>query len=223
MILPDSVRNYLTKFIDNDWLAANDLLPKDASGRDMLSRMEETSLISTPLDNTTVQNLRLRPLQSVQSTTSCREATAVMREQGFDQLPVLGGTEGRRLVGLVTLGNLLSRINHGRTTMNDPVSKVMFDFSRIPEITTSHRDLVSHFGPNRRGDCRSARNGHSLTKNTSLHFIEITMETPLSALNQFFEWNSAAVITERDSNGGIQPIAIATKVDMLAWLARQQD
>ena len=52
-------------------------------------------------------------------------------------------------------------------------------------------------------------------------FIEITFDTPLSALNRFFEWNSAAVITEKDEQGIMKPVAVATKVDLLTWLLRQ--
>lgn len=52
-------------------------------------------------------------------------------------------------------------------------------------------------------------------------FVEITLDTPLKALSRFFEWNSAAVVTERDEAGGMRPVAVVTKVDLLTWLMRQ--
>ena len=54
-------------------------------------------------------------------------------------------------------------------------------------------------------------------------FVEITLETPLKALSRFFEWNSAAVVTERDKDGdgGMKPVAVVTKVDLLTWLVKQ--
>ena len=53
------------------------------------------------------------------------------------------------------------------------------------------------------------------------------METPFGVLNKFFEWQSAAIVTERDpSEGGaggkgmMRPVAV-TKVDLLTWLFSQ--
>lgn len=130
-----------------------------------------------------------------------------MRDRGFDQLPVLAPS-GRKLVGLVTLGNVLSRLTHGRASGQSPVSEVMFDFSKIPEVVTDPRDLskgIDSLKPQAR----------------SRGFIEITMDTPLSVLNRFFEWNSAAVVTERDANGAMKPLAVVTKVDLLTWMLHQ--
>lgn len=78
----------------------------------------------------------------------------------------------------------------------------MFDFSKLPEVITDSRDVIN------------------LEKKKRKQFIEITNDTPLSLLNRFFEWNSAAVVTERDSQGVIKPVAVATKVDLLTWLVR---
>ena len=55
-------------------------------------------------------------------------------------------------------------------------------------------------------------------------FVEITVDTPLSALSKFFEWNSAAVVTEKSSagTGGLsKPVAVVTKVDLLSWMVKQ--
>ena len=57
-------------------------------------------------------------------------------------------------------------------------------------------------------------------------FVEITMDTPLKALSRFFEWNSAAVVTEREGGvngeeGLMKPVAVVTKVDLLTWLVKQ--
>jgi cystathionine beta-synthase len=127
-------------------------------------------------------------------------AIEIMREKGFDQLPVLAPS-GRKLVGLVTLGNVLSRLTHGRASAKSPVSDVMFDFSKIPEVVTDPREAT---GQQKRRQ-----------------FMEITMDTPLNVLNRFFEWNSAAVVTEKGEGGSLKPLAIVTKVDLLSWLLHQ--
>ncbi|OJJ50458.1 hypothetical protein ASPZODRAFT_147971 [Penicilliopsis zonata CBS 506.65] len=204
VILPDSIRSYLTKFADDDWLAANDLLP--------VPQITPLSPKLQPQDafgGAKVKSLRLKPVTTVQSDLPCDAAIEVMRDKGFDQLPVLAPS-GRRLVGLITLGNVLSRMTHGRATGKSPVSEVMFDFSKISEVVTDPRDLPmqtmtdSHLSGTKQGKGRK--------------FTEITMETPLSVLNRFFEWNSAAVVTQRDENNVIKPVAVVTKVDLLTWM-----
>lgn len=162
--------------------------------------------------------LRLKPVTTVLANAPCDTAIEMMRDKGFDQLPVLAST-GKRLVGLVTLGNILSYITHGRATGKSPVSDVMFDFSKLTEVVTDPRDLsklgISEFAPS----AHKSDQGSEGKKRRK--FIEITRETPLSALNRFFEWNSAAVVTEKDEQGVIKPVAIATKVDLLTWLLHQ--
>lgn len=129
-----------------------------------------------------------------------------MREKGFDQLPVSATTPtGKpRLVGLVTLGNLLSYIASGRATPRSPVEEVMFDFRRLDEVVTDLGRL--HLD----GEDEEHRR----------KFVEITRETRLSDLNRFFEWNSAAVVTER-VEGVLRAVAVVTKVDLLTWMVRQ--
>lgn len=159
-------------------------------------------------DGAKVKALHLKPIITIPSDSSCVTAIEIMREKGFDQLPVL--SKVHRLVGLVTLGNILSRLTHGRATGESPVSDAMFDFSKLSEVITDPRD--------------SAQIERTYTKpsgkNKSRKFIEITPETSLFALNRFFEWNSAAVVTEKDEQGVMRPTSVATKVDLLTWLVR---
>ncbi|KAI3336861.1 putative cystathionine beta-synthase [Xylariaceae sp. AK1471] len=210
VVLPDSIRSYLTKFADDDWLAANDLLlPADAAAKSAATENGNGNISATatkkaddPYAGATIRSLRLKPVTSVLSTGSCAEAIETMRDRGFDQLPVLSGPGGK-LVGLVTLGNLLSYISRGRATGQSPVSDVMFDFDKIDEVVTDPREGK---GAKRR------------------KFVAITLDTPLTELSNFFEWNSAAVVTESgDSNEKAlsKPIAIVTKVDLLTWMVKQ--
>lgn len=189
--------NALLQFADDDWLAANDLLPATPTAP---AQPEQPSVSADPLAGAKVSALRLKPITTVTSTFACEAAIEIMRDKGFDQLPVLAPS-GRRLVGLVTLGNVLSRLTHGRATGKTPVSEVMFDFSKIPEVVTDPRAL-----------------GRSNDAGTRREFMEITMDTPLSVLNRFFEWNSAAVVTEKDESGALKPLAVVTKVDLLTWM-----
>lgn len=148
-----------------------------------------------------------------------------MREKGFDQLPVLSALPGRKLVGLITLGNCLSWISQGRARSETEVKEVMFDFSKLSEVVTTFGDVgdMSADVETENGDELGAA---SKEAKKGKRFVEITLDTPLKALCRFFEWNSAAVVTETYSEGtaagGMKPIAVVTKVDLLTWLVKQE-
>ncbi|KAL2123457.1 hypothetical protein VTJ04DRAFT_3912 [Mycothermus thermophilus] len=211
VVLPDSIRSYLSKFADDDWLAANGLLPNDVPDR---PKTPVAQAPDDPYGGATVRALRLKPVTTVLTTSSCAEAIETMRDKGFDQLPVLTPSGGR-LAGLVTLGNLLSYISRGRASPSSPVKDVMFDFSRIDEVVTDPRELAE-LDPSKAKGAKKRK------------FVEITMDTPLAALSKFLEWNSAAVVTEKvaaseDGTGKTgKPVAVVTKVDLLTWMVRKK-
>jgi cystathionine beta-synthase len=223
VVLPDSIRSYLSKFADDDWLAANDLLPPTPPTTSPPSPiLASASAKKDPYHGATIRSLRLKPVTTVLADTPCSEAVETMREKGFDQLPVLKPTGGK-LVGLVTLGNLLSWISRGRATGNSPVSDVMFDFSAIPEVVTDPKDISKLSTAPKTNGLANGSEGKT-QKTPQRKFVEITLDTPLSALSKFFEWNSAAVVTEKggvENDGLPKPVAVVTKVDLLSWMVKQ--
>lgn len=205
VVLPDSIRSYLSKFADDDWLAANELLPS-VNGAEVEVAAQKKRRGSDPYGGETIRSLRLKPVTSVLSTQKCAEAIETMRDKGFDQLPVLSPTGGR-LVGLVTLGNLLSYISHGRASADSPVRDVMFDFGKIDEVVTDPRDILT------------AEEAAGANKQRKRHYVEITLDTPLAVLSKFLEFNSAAVVTDKKEDGeGKKPVAVVTKVDLLTHM-----
>jgi cystathionine beta-synthase len=221
VILPDSIRSYLSKFADDDWLAANDLLPPTPPAEPLSPILTSPTTKKDPYSGATLRSLRLKPVTTVLANSPCSEAVETMREKGFDQLPVLAPTGGK-LVGLVTLGNLLSWISRGRASGKSPVSEVMFDFSSIPEVVTDPKDISNlHTVPKTNGVEHTASGKEQKTPKRK--FVEITLDTPLSALSKFFEWNSAAIVTEKGGiDGGLpKPVAVVTKVDLLSWMVKQ--
>jgi len=208
VVLPDSIRSYLSKFADDDWLAANDLLPS-INGAEVEAAAQKKRRASDPYGGETIRSLRLKPVTSVLSTQACADAIETMRDKGFDQLPVLSPTGGK-LVGLVTLGNLLSYISSGRASATSLVKDVMFDFSKIDEVVTDARDILT------------AEEATGKSKKQKRHFVDITLDTPLTILSKFLEYNSAAVVTEDKDNGeGKKPVAVVTKVDLLTHMVKQ--
>lgn len=205
VVLPDSIRSYLAKFADDDWLAANNLLP--TNGIEAPASVEDKT--ADPYGGATIAALRLKPVTSVSASATCSEAIETMRDKGFDQLPVLSSSAPSKLVGLVTLGNLLSYISRGRATAESQVKEAMFDFGHLDEIITDPRQGAA-LGQGKKAGKRK--------------FVQITKDTPLAELSKFFEWNSAAVVTESsdDSSTLSKPIAIVTKVDLLTWMVNKK-
>ncbi|CAO3569399.1 unnamed protein product [Mortierella alpina] len=148
VLLPDSVRNYMTKFLNDDWMKTNGF-----TDQAMVQEQESKKL---QWGGAKVADLHLKAAVTVTSTSPCREAILLMERNGFDQLPVVSATSGR-LVGLVTLGNLLSRIASGRVQIDSHVQEVMFKFQKVgahfTEITdeTPLEELTTFFEKNSAG------------------------------------------------------------------------
>lgn len=217
VILPDSIRSYLSKFVDDDWLDANNLLPPALP---LTAPSTPPTEAATPavepepalLTKTTskdefadakIRDLRLKPIQTIAETATVDEAIEMMRDKGYDQVPVTSST-GQRLVGMVTLGNCLSYLSSGRVTITNPVRDCMFNFAKLDEIKPIEKNPAVAEGDE-----------------TKREYVEITMNTPLRFLERFFVWNAAAIVTERDADNNIKAKAVATKVDLLLWLVRR--
>ncbi|KAF8940982.1 cystathionine beta-synthase [Dissophora ornata] len=148
VLLPDSVRNYMTKFLNDDWMKTNGFTDQ--------AMVEEQQSKKLQWGGATVGDLHLKAAVTVTNTSPSREAILLMERNGFDQLPVVSSKNGR-LMGLVTLGNLLSRIASGRVQVDGQVSDVMFKFQKsgahFTEISdeTPLEDLTAFFEKNSAG------------------------------------------------------------------------
>jgi len=128
VILADSVRNYMSKFLNDDWMTSNGFFDAPA--------LEKQRQEVEKWKGATVKDLKLEEPIYVKSTTTCREALETMQKGNFDQVPVLD--EKKKMVGLVSMGSLLSRVTSGRAGKEDPVDKAMFKFNtkrNFKEIT----------------------------------------------------------------------------------------
>eukprot|EP01111_Echinosteliopsis_oligospora_P015087 TRINITY_DN584_c0_g1_i1.p1 TRINITY_DN584_c0_g1~~TRINITY_DN584_c0_g1_i1.p1 ORF type:complete len:500 (+),score=172.87 TRINITY_DN584_c0_g1_i1:100-1599(+) len=143
VLLADSVRNYMTKFLNDDWMIDAGFVD-DAFLAEKKQEREQWK-------GATVADLKLPAPISVTPSDPVEKAIDVMKRRGFDQLPVLN--DNRRAVGLVTMGNLLSHVSSGKLKASDPVSQSMFKFStkrHFEEITpeTPLANLKSFFEKN---------------------------------------------------------------------------
>ncbi|KAM6945519.1 cystathionine beta-synthase a [Aplochiton taeniatus] len=142
VILPDSIRNYMSKFLSDKWMFQKGFL-----------RKEEVMVNKPWWWNLKLQGLNLSAPLTVLPTVTCQKTIKILKEKAFDQAPVVD--EGGLILGMVTLGNMLASVLAGKVKPSDPVSKVLYKqfkqirltdnlgkLSRILE--TDHFALVVH-------------------------------------------------------------------------------
>ncbi|XP_065841452.1 cystathionine beta-synthase-like [Oscarella lobularis] len=125
VLLPDSVRNYMTKFLSDDWMAEKGFLETSA----------EESVEKPWWWNKSVAHLQLNTPLTVHRDVTCSESIEILKKEGIDQLPVV--TDGGDVLGVVTLGNLMSKVLRGKVNSSDPVTAVLYkQFQKIDLSTT---------------------------------------------------------------------------------------
>ncbi|XP_033712053.1 cystathionine beta-synthase isoform X2 [Tursiops truncatus] len=137
VILPDSVRNYMSKFLSDKWMLQKGFMK------------EEDLLVKKPWWwHLRVQELSLSAPLTVLPTVTCEHTIDILREKGFDQAPVVD--ESGVVLGMVTLGNMLSSLLAGKVQPSDQVRKVIYkQFKQIhltdPLGKLSHILEMDHF------------------------------------------------------------------------------
>ena len=94
VILPDGVRNYMTKFLDDQWCADRDII--------------ETKDLDTWWADEKVSSLDLSAPLTILPSVTVEQAIDIMVREGFDQLPVI--TESGKIVGVASLGSLKAKL-----------------------------------------------------------------------------------------------------------------
>lgn len=122
VILPDSVRNYMTKFLSDDWMLDKGFIEQPA----------EDEKSERWWSKKTVGVLKLETPVTVKSTCSCKEAVELMKQQGFDQLPVLGANG--EILGMVTEGNLMAMMVSKRIKPEDTCGSAQVLYKQFKEV-----------------------------------------------------------------------------------------
>uniref|UniRef100_A0A673YBX4 Cystathionine beta-synthase n=1 Tax=Salmo trutta TaxID=8032 RepID=A0A673YBX4_SALTR len=127
VILPDSIRNYMvcsTSFLSDNWMCDKGFLtPNDL----MVSKSWWWNL--------TLQSLNLCAPITVLPSVNIKKTIKILKEKAFDQAPVVD--ESGMILGMVTLGNMLSSVLAGKVKASDPVSKVLYKQFKQVRLTDS--------------------------------------------------------------------------------------
>jgi cystathionine beta-synthase len=203
VLLPDSVRNYMSKFLNDDWMWRQGFVDEEhnigvgekSHERDWWARRTVGDL------GIPVSRLQLRLIGSTSARdflllqtpvtatpdVTCNEAVDILQSLGYDQLPVVG--EDNTILGVVTEGNLTSRLMSGRVKPSDPVTKALYP-----------------------------------------QFRQVTTSTPLNELARMFDKDHFAVVvqtqkTYKSGKGTIEKtliVGIVTRIDLLHFITSHE-
>jgi cystathionine beta-synthase len=128
ILLADSVRNYMTKFLDPQWMRENGFT-------------EQTWEQNTVGD--LLRSLPRREVLTADTADTVADSVLTMKERGVSQLPVLD--EGR-LVGIITESDMLGKLVEGRASLSSTVAEVMFRNVRTVNEAEDAGVLTKMFG-----------------------------------------------------------------------------
>ena len=107
VMLTDSVRNYLTKFVDDRWMRENGFL-------------EENWAIGTV--DELLRAMQRKPVVTVDVSDQLAKAVTLFRERGFSQVPV---TDQGKLAGILTEADALRVLVDGHAKATTSIAEVM--------------------------------------------------------------------------------------------------
>lgn len=168
VVFPDSIRSYLSKFADDEWMKTNGF---------KVEENDESTKSDDFLENTTITELVAgkAPVVTVTLSDTVDKTFNLLHSNGFDQLPVLSNSG--KLVGIITLSKILKSLSTKKIQLTNSISSIVIDFRRLADFEKSFTI--------------SKKSGF-----TKRSYEPITLNTKLSLLNKFFETNSNAIITD---------------------------
>jgi len=112
IILPDSVRNYMTKALSDDWMLDHGFVDND---------LIKTKMFTNWWAQKRVYDLPLSTPLTITSDVTCKDAISLLKDEGFDMVPVL--SEEGAVIGVVTEGNMTKTLLSGRAMPDESVEQ----------------------------------------------------------------------------------------------------
>ena len=135
VILPDSVRNYMTKALSDDWMLDNGFVDGE---------IIKTKQYEAWWSMKRVCDIPLRTPLTIQSDVTCAAAIALLKQEGFDMVPVVDEVKGS-ILGVVTEGALTTKLLSGRATPTCPVTKVVYKTFKKVAMNDTLSSLAATF------------------------------------------------------------------------------
>ena len=130
-LLPDSTRNYMTKFLLDDWMVLNGFMPDPNASKRSQWATHTLGMMNFSMPVT------------VSPKVPCVKVVDILKKNGYSQLPVVdsNGT----VLGVVTEGNLSSYILSGRVKTEDPCEKCLYKKHQMVTSQTTLGQLATIF------------------------------------------------------------------------------
>ncbi|XP_026743191.1 cystathionine beta-synthase-like [Trichoplusia ni] len=125
VLLPDNIRNYMTKFISDPWMEARDF--------QTLVKKENVHWWGKPVTEDIVQ-----PMKSISNSSSPSEALATLKESGASVLAVVDNKGS--LVGVFTADNARRRLANLSGSTSDGLEK--FIVKKFYKVDLSHKPTL---------------------------------------------------------------------------------
>ncbi|XP_018333340.1 cystathionine beta-synthase [Agrilus planipennis] len=106
VILPDSIRNYLTKFVSEEWMEAKRYISPE-------------NIHNHSWWDDKVSNLQLEKPKILYTTSTCQDFKKLLDEYKTDTVPVLN--ENGHIEGITSSKDIMTMINNKRIALNDPI------------------------------------------------------------------------------------------------------
>lgn len=136
VLLPDSVRNYMTKFINNDWMYENGFITEEEC-----TSLSYSSLVPSKDwgQDFTIKDMNLKEAKILPGDMTVRRAIDEMQTHNFDQFPV--HNEKGELVGCLTSTILTNKLVKRKVTLDDKIEKCAIKEFRSISSTTKLNEL----------------------------------------------------------------------------------
>ncbi|XP_056639619.1 cystathionine beta-synthase [Diorhabda sublineata] len=110
VVLPDSIRNYITKFVSDQWMEARNLrMPKNTMNHWWW--------------NDPVTKLNLNKLLLATVGMKCEKVLSMIKKAGIDQIPIVDSTGS--MVGMLTLQNLMQGLLSGKVKPEGSIERCL--------------------------------------------------------------------------------------------------
>lgn len=135
VILPDSVRNDMTRFISDKWMVKEGYADQQSAPRNQATAWWASKRVA---------DIRMNTPITITPNMTCREAIEIMSAQNFDMVPVQSEHDGK-VLGVLTEGNLTSMITQGNIEPEEFCVRAMFKQFQNVTLSSTLGDLAGIF------------------------------------------------------------------------------
>ena len=120
VLLPDNLRNYMTKHLNNDWMYERNYISEQECAAGAVSDLVKNTDWG---QDKTVNDLDLKPAVFMDADTPIGKAMEKMLSVGYAQYPVK--EKNGKITGVVTKTELMNKLVKKRVQSTDPVRDIV--------------------------------------------------------------------------------------------------